>query len=93
MKSFVKTGVKTKAMILVLQSVTAYTVNSADDEKRSSNKGLYSTLQSAQDNCKGVGWYGSDGTVEKIEVYMDANRNFYQVKPLGKPTDEVNKKK
>lgn len=79
---------------LKLISVTAYTVNSADNEMRSSDKGTYKDYNTARVDAMGSGWYGSDGTVKiKEDVYQDENKELYIVKHIGKFTDEEAKYK
>lgn len=78
---------------LTLTKINAYTINSADSEYRSSNKGVYRDYSVAAVRAPNSGWYGSNGTVENIEVWQDENGELYSVKPLGKFTDEVEKYK
>ena len=67
---------------------TAYTVRASTDEYKSQTKGVYSTYSAANVNCKGAGWYGSDGHVETMEgVYTDGVK-LYQVRCLGEFTDK-----
>lgn len=79
---------------LELTPIDAYTVNSADDEYRSSDKGIYRSLAIAEQFSKGSGWYGSDGTVESKEnVFVDPNGILYEVKLIGYFTDEAQQMK
>lgn len=72
---------------LNLKMVEAYTVHSQDDERRSSDKGIYTTWESANKKTKGSGWWGSDGRVIEKIVYVDSEGEVYEVKKLGKFTD------
>lgn len=73
---------------LKLKKVIAYTVYSSDDERRSSEKGVYKDRNIAATKAVGSGWYGSDGEVrEKKDVYDDGNGNLYHAVPIGQFTD------
>lgn len=73
---------------LKLKKVTAYTVNSSDDEWKSSDKGVYKDSRIASTKTKGAGWYGSDGEVREMkDVYEDENGELYTVKHIGKYMD------
>lgn len=78
---------------LTLKKIDAYTVNSSDDEMRSSDKGVYRNSSVAAVRAVKSGWYGSDGTVKNIEVWEDENGDLYTLKKLGKFTDEAEKYK
>ena len=70
----------------------AYTINSADNEYSSSNKGVYKDYNIASTKAKGSGWYGSNGTVEDVtDLYQDVNGVLYKIKLIGKFTDEEEK--
>lgn len=80
--------------MLNLNPIQAFTVNSPDDEYRSSDKGIYRTKEIAQSKCKNAGWYGSAGKVEeKDDIYIDENGTLYEVTKLGGFTDEDIRKK
>lgn len=75
-----------------LTKIDAYTVNSSDDEYRSSNKGVYRNYTTAFNKTEGAGWYGAKGEVENIEVWQDNEGNLYTLKHLGRGfTDEIQK--
>jgi len=75
---------------LKLKPITAYTINSADDERRSSDKGIYRRYQVALDNAPKSGWYGSNGTVETLkDIYEDEHGDVYRVTKFGKSTDDL----
>jgi len=74
---------------LTLKKINAYTINSADDDFRSSDKGVYRNLSVATERAPKSGWYGSNGTVKNIEVWEDEDGELYSLKPLGKFTDEA----
>lgn len=77
---------------LKLKPIEAWTVNSSDDERRSSNKGVYRNYSEATKKAPNSGWYGSNGTVEKLKnIFEDENGDLYEVKPLGKSTDDKEK--
>lgn len=78
---------------LKLNKINAYTVHSSDDEYRSSNKGVYRNYSVAAVRAPKSGWYGSNGTVENIEVWEDENGDLYTLKKIGKFTDEAEKYK
>jgi hypothetical protein len=79
---------------LSLTKVSAYTVNSADSETTSSDKGLYSDLNIATVKAKGAGWYGSNGEARGLlDIWQDEYGDLYQVTPLGKFTDVAEKYK
>lgn len=68
---------------LILTSVTAFTIHSADDEYRSSNKGLYKDLSVANLKAPKSGWYGGDGVVRPMDdIWEDEEGNPYRVTPL-----------
>lgn len=73
---------------LKLKPVEAYTVYSADSERTSSEKGVYSDYNIASAISIGRGWYGSNGVVQnKKDVYEDENGELYIVNHIGKFTD------
>lgn len=74
---------------LILNKVTAYTVYSADDEMRSSNKGVYKDFNLASVKAVGSGWFGSNGEVRELQdVYQEQEGpNLYQVVRMGKYLD------
>lgn len=75
---------------LKLKPITAYTVNSADDERRSSDKGIYRNYSIASQKAQKSGWYGSDGTVETLkDIYEDEFGDVYRVTKIGKSTDDL----
>lgn len=76
---------------LTIKKINAYTVHSSDDERTSSDKGVYRSSSIAAVKARKSGWYGSDGTVKNIEVWEDENGNLYKVKAIGKFTDEAEK--
>lgn len=77
---------------LKLKPIKAYSVNSSDDEWKSSNKGVYKDYNIASTKTKGAGWYGSDGKVVDLDdVYEDGNGELYTVKHVGKFTDVAEK--
>lgn len=78
-------------MELNLKKVSAYAVYSSDDERSGSIKGYYKDYNAASVKAKGSGWYGSDGEVKTVNVWMDEEGKIYDVKPLGKYTDDAEK--
>jgi hypothetical protein len=74
---------------LTLKKIEAYTVHSTDNDRTSSNKGVYRNSSIAAVRAVKAGWYGSDGTVISIEVWEDENGDLYNLKKLGKFTDEA----
>lgn len=75
---------------LKLKPITAYTINSADDERKSSDKGIYRNYSIASQKAPKSGWYGSDGTVETLNgIYEDENGDVYRVTKFGKSTDDL----
>ena len=77
---------------LKLTPVIAYTVHSADDERSSSDKGLYKDYAIASTKAPKSGWYDSDGEVrEKKNIYTDESGELYEVKHLGQ-FDDVSEK-
>lgn len=78
---------------LTLIKVSAYTINSSDDEIRSSDKGVYKSQPIAYQKSKKSGWYGSDGTVKMLDnIYEDIDGVLYSVKKIGKYTDVAENK-
>jgi len=77
---------------LKLKLVKAYTVYSSDDERHSSNKGVYQDYNIASTKAVGSGWYGSNGEVKDLnDVYEDESGELYTVKHIGKFTDVAEK--
>ncbi len=73
---------------LKLKSIRAFTIYSSDDERRGSEKGIYSRYDIAAAKAVGSGWYGSNGEVkEKDDVYEGEDGELYVVKHVGKFTD------
>ena len=71
----------------------AFTIDSADDDMRSSEKGLYLDRAVAEQRAKKSGWCGSDGTVIHLkDVWVDDNGTLYRVKKVGLPTDVAEEK-
>lgn len=71
---------------LNLKKTTAHVVVASTDERSFGIMGYYSSHTAASINTKGVGWYGSDGSVETRTVYTDGD-NIYKVESLGKFSD------
>lgn len=77
---------------LNLTETTAYTVRASTDDRSSGTSGIYSTYAAAGVNCKGAGWWGSDGEVELMKgIYTDGEK-LYQVKFIGEYTDKSSEK-
>ena len=75
---------------LKLKPITAYTINSADDERGSSDKGIYRNWEIANAKAPKSGWYGSNGTVETLKnIYEDEDGDVYRVVKFGKSTDDL----
>lgn len=75
--------------ILKLKPVKAYTIYSSDNEYTSSPKGCYRDYNIASIKAVGSGWYGLNGTVKSLDdIYQDENGELYNVKKIGKFTDE-----
>jgi len=74
---------------LSLSKINAFTINSEDDDKRSSNKGCYKDYNIASINAKNCGWFGSNGSVEKMEVWQDEDELLYTLTPIGHFTDAI----
>lgn len=73
---------------LKLIPIIAYTINSADDEYKSSDKGVYKDYAIASTKAPKSGWYDSDGDVRKKEnIYQDDAGELYEVKHIGQFTD------
>lgn len=73
---------------LKLKPVTAYTVYSSDNDRQSSEKGIYKDSSIAAIKAVGSGWYGSDGEVrDKKNVYEDENGKLYIVNYFGEFND------
>lgn len=73
---------------LKLKREMAYTVYSSDNEVRSSEKGIYKNRDIAYKRSLKSGWYGSNGEVREKTVYKDANGEIYEVKKIGRYTDQ-----
>lgn len=78
-------------MEIILKKEKAFAVNSSDDGKSSSIKGYFKDYNVASVKSKGSGWYGADGEVKSVDVWADGEGNIYDLKPLGKYTDEAEK--
>lgn len=74
---------------LIKQSV--WSIVATVDERSSRSIGYYKNSSIAFNNAKGAGWYGSDGTVELVDVYEDDKGNIYEVKPKGRCVDVAEK--
>jgi len=71
-----------------LQKIRAFSVNSADNERQSSNKGIYNSFETASKYTKNAGWYGSNGEVVQLpNIYADEEGTLYTVKEIGDFTD------
>lgn len=71
-----------------LTKVVAYTIHSQDDERTSSNKGVYKDSSIASAKAHKSGWYGTDGDVRQIDdIFQDENGELYNVKYIGQYTD------
>lgn len=73
---------------LKLEKLTAFAVNSSDDEWKSSIKGYYRQRSVAEVKAVGSGWYGSNGQVVPVDVYTDG-KILYRVEIIGMFTDEA----
>jgi hypothetical protein len=73
--------------ILELQIIAAYTIYSADDEYRGSEKGVYRDRAYAEEKAIGAGWWGSNGEVRTISVGVDKNGLVYRLTAIGEFAD------
>ena len=79
---------------LRLKPVKAFTIYSSDDDRRSSEKGIYKDYAIASKKAKGCGWYGSDGEVRtKDGIFEDEQGGLYNVKFIGNFTDVAEKER
>jgi len=73
---------------LSLSSITAYQLYVSTDERSAGHvKGYYKDYFTAVHDAKNAGWWNSDGDVNTMKLWEDAEGNYYDVKPLGKPVD------
>lgn len=55
---------------LNLKKKTIYAVRAAADERTTSIVGYYDTLELAEANTAGVGWWGAHGNVVTLDLYQ-----------------------
>jgi hypothetical protein len=68
---------------LELTKIQAYSVMSEDSERSSSLKGLYTHASNAGHKKKAAGWFGQDGTIQTLDVFIDKDNRAYEVRYMG----------
>lgn len=69
-------------MKITLEQVTGYEITALVDEIRTESKGYWKDPNLAAIKCKGAGWYGDNGNLQEVNLYLDEGGNLFKLIPI-----------